>query len=95
MLTQPPGQSSPDAVAMAYITAFYSGDSRSIKKLLEPSVLAEIEADSDTRLVFVAVENIGNYVRSGGGWTKWMASTNSNHFSSTFDSTLEEAYAIT
>ena len=61
-------QSSPDAVALSYITAFYSGDSRSIKKLLEPSVLAEIEEAPDTRLIFVAVENIGDYVKSGGGY---------------------------
>lgn len=61
-------QSSADAVALAYIEAFYTGNSRSIKRILEPSVLEDFESDPDSRLIFVAVENIGQYVNNNGGY---------------------------
>lgn len=61
-------QTSPDAVANAYIEAFYSGNSGTIKKILAPKELAEINEDEDARMIFIAVENIGKYIENGGGY---------------------------
>jgi predicted small secreted protein len=61
-------QSSADAVALAYIEAFYTGDSRTIKRILEPTALEELESDSDSTFVILSIEKIGQYVQKNGGY---------------------------
>ncbi|HHR5882542.1 TPA: hypothetical protein ACS7XF_002503 [Providencia alcalifaciens] len=61
-------QTSPDSVAQTYIEAFYTGNSNTIKNILLPSELTEINEDPEASLIFVAVENIGKYIKNGGGY---------------------------
>ncbi|MGG4774922.1 hypothetical protein E4695_12060 [Alcaligenaceae bacterium 429] len=61
-------QSSADAVALTYIEAFYTGNSRTIKHILEPSVLAELESNAESSLIMLSIEKIGQYVQNNGGY---------------------------
>lgn len=66
--SKPIDQKNPDEVANAYINYFYSGDIRSIKKILEPKELASIQEEPDSMMMFQYVEGVGAYIRRGGGY---------------------------